>query len=312
MSFAKQFGVKASRRAWIYGCGLAAFGGLITAYNLNREASRDASAIQRHSQELVNFKPYEIEGKEAVEFPWHPGKTEDWEYKLVKVRGFFSNQRVYVKRQRDGKDGYLVFAPFYTYHQNPHPHNPLIIEDKFHELDGAAGGLMVNLGWLPAEHKKDIDFKETNIEPIDLSDKFTGNRYVDPITGFNYVKEYNPDRMEKEFKFVEVEGVLRRGESWNPIAGNVNMPKVGSFNFIDLDLMYRLNLFANREASRAMYLERVVPSLDLESNTTYPIPSTKENYIHGSPDAARTRSLAGKASLASVVSLVLMAPALLL
>jgi uncharacterized protein (DUF1684 family) len=124
---------------------------------------------------------------------------------------------------------------------------------------------MVNLGWLPAEHKKDLDFIETNVEPIDLSDKFTGNSYYDPITGFRYIKEYDPDRLESEFKFVEVEGVLRRGESWNPLAGNVNMPKVGSFNFVDLDLMYRLNLFANRESSRAMYLDRVVPSLDLES-----------------------------------------------
>jgi hypothetical protein len=70
MSFAKQFGVKASRRAWIYGWGLAAFGGLTTAYSLNRDASRDAAAIQRHSQELVNFKPYEIEGQEAVNYPW--------------------------------------------------------------------------------------------------------------------------------------------------------------------------------------------------------------------------------------------------
>lgn len=178
---------------------------------------------------------------------------------------------------------------------------------------------MVNLGWLPAEHKKDLDFTDVNVEPIDLSDKFTGNYYCDPITGFRYIKEYNPDRMEPEFKFVEIEGVLRRGESFNPLAGNVNMPKVGSFNFVDLDLMYRLNLFANREASRAMYLDRVVSSLDLESshlftldNTTYPIPATKESYTQGSPDSARTRSLAGKASLVSVASLVIMAPALLL
>lgn len=70
MSFAKQFGVKASRRAWIYGCGITAFTGLTTAYSLNRDATRDVEAIQRHSQELVNFKPYLIEGKEAVEYPW--------------------------------------------------------------------------------------------------------------------------------------------------------------------------------------------------------------------------------------------------
>lgn len=158
----------------------------------------------------------------------------------------------------------MVFAPFYTYHQRQ-PHNSLINEDKFHEMDGAAGGMMVNLGWLPAEHKKDLDLADTNIEPIDLSDKFSGNTFVDPVTGFKYTKEYDPELQEPEFKFVEIEGVLKRGETWNPLAGNVNMPEHGSFKFVDLDLMYRLNMFANKEACRAMYLERVVPELDLES-----------------------------------------------
>jgi hypothetical protein len=70
MSFVKQFGVKASRRAWVYGWSIASFGGLVTAYSLNRDASRDADAIQKHSEDLVNFKPYEVQGREAVHYPW--------------------------------------------------------------------------------------------------------------------------------------------------------------------------------------------------------------------------------------------------
>lgn len=203
-------------------------------------------------------------GRPSFDFRY-PGKAEEWEFKLLKVKGFFGSQRFFVKRERGGKDGYLVLAPFYTYHHKMGPYNSAIDEDRYHEYQGAAGGLMVNLGWLPAEHKKDMDFKDTGIEAIDFTDKFEGNSLLDLDTGFEYKKEQDPDSTEPQYKFVEFTGILRRGESWNPLIGNVNMPQHGSMNFVDLDLMYRLNLFANRDSSRAMYLERIVPSLDLES-----------------------------------------------
>lgn len=153
-------------------------------------------------------------------------------------------------------------APFYTYHFRKLPHNFFIDEDRFHELDGDAGGMWVNLGWVPAEHKKTIESTDTPIEPIDLSDKFSGNRWVDPDTGFAYVKEYDADWPEPEFKFVELTAIVRRGERWNPLAGHINMPNNGIFRFIDLDLLSRLVLFSNREASRSVYLERLVESVD--------------------------------------------------
>lgn len=70
MSIAKQFAFKSSRRPLIYGLGLAAFGSLSVAFHLNRENARQEASIQRQSQSLSNFKLYEIQGKEAVTYPW--------------------------------------------------------------------------------------------------------------------------------------------------------------------------------------------------------------------------------------------------
>lgn len=153
-------------------------------------------------------------------------------------------------------------APFYTYHKRRLPHNYFINEERFHELDGEAGGLWVNLGWVPAENKKEIENTDTPIEPIDLTDKFTGNTYIDPDTGFAYTKEYHADWPEPEFKFCELTAIVRRGERFNPLTGKVNMPKEGLFKFIDLDLLSRLVLFSNRDSSRQVYLERFVESAD--------------------------------------------------
>lgn len=69
-SFAKQVALKSSRRPWIYGFGLAAFGGLTTAYSLSKDASREDALLQSQSHNLVNFNPYKLEGKETYEFPW--------------------------------------------------------------------------------------------------------------------------------------------------------------------------------------------------------------------------------------------------
>ena len=70
MSLAKQFVFKSSKRALVYGLGLAAFGGLSVAYHLSREAARQEAAVHKQSQHLSNLKAYELEGKEAVNYPW--------------------------------------------------------------------------------------------------------------------------------------------------------------------------------------------------------------------------------------------------
>lgn len=40
--------------------------------------------------------------------------ARDWEYKYVRMTGYFREERFFIKREKDGKKGYLVFAPFVT------------------------------------------------------------------------------------------------------------------------------------------------------------------------------------------------------
>lgn len=76
------------------------------------------------------------------------------------MRGFFEEERLFVRKVKDSQPGFMVLAPFVT------------------SLDGGGAGqnvagaldenylrsgLLVNLGWVPAEHKNDIG---TGREPL--------------------------------------------------------------------------------------------------------------------------------------------------
>lgn len=56
---------------------------------------------------------------------------------------------MFVKRDREGKDGYLVMAPFVTALRN-YDHN-VDVNPQVSRTQ-----IMVNLGWVPAENKLDI------------------------------------------------------------------------------------------------------------------------------------------------------------
>jgi surfeit locus 1 family protein len=53
-----------------------------------------------------------LSGNEKANLPWDYGKMKDFEYKLVQLRGFFREERMFVRKQKDGKSGFSVFAPF--------------------------------------------------------------------------------------------------------------------------------------------------------------------------------------------------------
>ena len=38
---------------------------------------------------------------------YRSNNLNEWEYKLVKVQGYFKDQRFFIKRARDGRQGYL-------------------------------------------------------------------------------------------------------------------------------------------------------------------------------------------------------------
>jgi len=70
-----------------------------------------------------------------------------WEYKLIKLRGYFEEEKFYVRREKNGRAGFLVLAPFITSHTD--------VNIKAEGWNGR-NGIIVNLGWVPAENKDDI------------------------------------------------------------------------------------------------------------------------------------------------------------
>ena len=66
-------------------------------------------------ESLDKFDPIELKGLDLKCYPWYrDNNLKNWEYKLVKLRGYFKDERFFVRRARDGRMGYLVFAPFIT------------------------------------------------------------------------------------------------------------------------------------------------------------------------------------------------------
>jgi len=112
-------------------------------------------------EELNQFKPYDLDGLDAKFYPWYrDGNINDWEYRLVKLKGYFKEERFFVRKTRDGRVGYAVFAPFIT-----------AIEDNDVKRETDANpileyGLMVNLGWVPIENKNDIEMGSEPIPPL--------------------------------------------------------------------------------------------------------------------------------------------------
>jgi surfeit locus 1 family protein len=138
-------------------------------YGFYWQATRFQSSSKRWekiNESLSTFSPIAIEGINAVNYPWANGNVNEWEYKLVELKGYFKDERFFVRRTKDGRLGYLVFAPFVTAKQT------LERVKRENVVNGEVEfSLFVNLGWVPLEHKKDI---EMGNEPIPMLVRFLG------------------------------------------------------------------------------------------------------------------------------------------
>jgi len=110
--------------------------------------------------ELDSFTPTELAGYDAKYYPWLRENLYDWEYRLVKLTGYFKEERFFVRRAKDGRAGYSVFAPFVT-----------AMDDFDLRKDTNANptleyGIMVDLGWVPKDHKGDIEMTTEPISPL--------------------------------------------------------------------------------------------------------------------------------------------------
>lgn len=186
------------------------------------------------------------------------------------MRGYFKDQRFFVRRKRDGKEGYLVFAPFVTALERVNHR----LKQK--DLLPVEYSVFVNLGWVPLENKKDVELGGEVCPPMDAPEDTT--LFVnDTFTGFN-PDPANPEESE-QVTLTEITGIVRRGESENWLARRRNWNSEGIYNWVDLDYMGKIFRLFNLDAVNAAYIERVVPSFEEgEEEGLYPIPATKNTF----------------------------------
>ncbi|EAR97347.2 SURF1 family protein (macronuclear) [Tetrahymena thermophila SB210] len=225
---------------------------------------------QQIQENIAKDQPFDVDGFDAKVYPWvRENNVNDWEYKLVKMRGYFKDQRFFVRRKRDGKEGFLVFAPFVT-----------AVERVNHRLKQkdllpVEYSVFVNLGWVPVENKKDVELGGEVCPPMDAPTDST--LFVnDTFTGFN-PDPANPEDTE-QVTLTEITGIVRRGEQQDILARRRNWNKEGIYNWVDLDYMGKIFRLFNLDAINTAYIERVVPSFEEGEEGLYPIPATKDTF----------------------------------
>jgi len=246
---------------------ISAFG----AYHQLREYTESKGKWDKIYNNLQEFNPKELKGPDAKYYPWYRSNDiDDWEYRLVKIRGYFREDRFFVRREREGRTGYMVLAPFITAIEDYEPLRTTAANQQ------CEYGLMVNLGWVPIENKGDIT---RAADPLPLLDPPAESEIPQPdrYTGLMNFPE-NPIE-EDVLQLTEVTGIIRRGECANALARRRNWPSEGNYSFVDLPHLSRLFRFFNYDSSKTAYIERMVEKYEEDSEGNYPIPATKDTFI---------------------------------
>lgn len=185
------------------------------------------------------------------------------------MRGYFEEEKVFIRKVKDGKPGFVVLAPFIT----------SISPSGNVNINGAQNfgrnGIMVSLGWVPAEHVKEIEAGSEPLPVIELAE--STENYDEPFTNMPYYSVFDEETFSPP-PYTEVTGIIRAGETFNPLIGNVNFERERNWNFIDLNYFSKFFTFENPRNSTVAYLERVVESLEDEDAEVYPIPATKDSF----------------------------------
>ncbi|KAM3139304.1 hypothetical protein pb186bvf_008524 [Paramecium bursaria] len=237
-------------------------------YWYKAQANKLEQLYSQVQSDIEEWKPISIRGRNAKVYPWAlPGKINQWEYKLVSLYGYFRDERFFVRRQREGRDGYIVLAPFITSIFNPH-------FDKSPEKQ-TNSQVIVNLGWVPIENQSDIKMSQDPLGTTPIEELVDVPEY-DGFTEFYK----DPQNMEEDqqFPYVQFTGLIRKGEEQNLFRRKVNFMKEGVYNYIDLWLLSRFFRSFNLRESSTAYVERIVQAYDEESENLYPIPATKDNF----------------------------------
>mmetsp|Transcript_3902 Transcript_3902/g.4336 ORF Transcript_3902/g.4336 Transcript_3902/m.4336 type:complete len:300 (+) Transcript_3902:32-931(+) len=263
-----------------------------------RKYSKLSSKFNTVRSEIEKFEPFVLEGADAAVYPWYRNNNleEEWEYKLVKIQGYFKEERFFIARERDGKKGYLVMAPFIT---STRKYSKVIKPVEANKT--LESGLLVNLGWVPAENKDDI---ELSAEPLPLIDPPAEGSLPERerFTGLTN----NPSNLMEDdiVSLTEVVGIVRKGEQQDRLNRRVNWENHAVFQFIDLPYLARFFKFFNTDAASSAYIERIVPQYDEESETLYPVPATKDTFVRPEKTPSLYQKTASLCTGISAISLV--------
>jgi surfeit locus 1 family protein len=162
---------------------------------------------------------------DTIAYPWE-GNLNNWEGRRVEFEGYYKDDRFIVAREKDGKPGYLVFAPFVTHGSY-----------RGNSSRKSEFSIIVCLGWIPRNHKDRI-----------ISDR---EKFADESVE-------QDDSEEESVPMTKVTGVLRPTEKFNLLKGAVNWESRNSYKFIDLFLISRFFRIYNIDAASTAYLQRVV------------------------------------------------------
>lgn len=127
-------------------------------YAINRDLLRTDESEKESSLHAKSRQKIEVKSEktEAASLAAHR-KPQNWEFKKVQVDGFYLPGLHLIRKERKGVPGYLIFKGFTTSLND-------IREDYDEEDDDEPfqtaefGGVMVNIGWIPAT-------KKINLEP---------------------------------------------------------------------------------------------------------------------------------------------------
>jgi len=249
--------------------------------------SLDAKAQHKAVMKRMEGPAHRLSYNEARAFPWE-FDLKSWEGRKVEVEGYFRYSRFMVARKRNGKDGYLIFAPFTTAANQTNPAcNPL------RKVEITA---IVCLGWVPKELKNKIEDNDTPLPLTEFSEE-THPGYLLIEDGFNR------DLAQEDLyvPLTKLTAYVRPGESRNILKGYNNWPSEQHYKFIDLFYIARWFRSTNIDMTSVAYLERVVPSEEEAEVLPIPITEDEAQKLHAA-QAPSTSAYVAPAALAGLAS----------
>ncbi|KAL4446921.1 hypothetical protein ABPG74_014893 [Tetrahymena malaccensis] len=187
---------------------------------------------------------------------------EDFEYRLIRLKGLLKGQRFFIHRHQDGRPGYLIVAPFIDSTQNTN------------------NALVVNLGWIPSNMKQKFDNLKYKDEEIELSALIKRPEKID------YVNQQQIQQMKKMEQINQSTGNQEQTSQQQNLQNQDSskiIPEQSRFNsFIDLEFLKKefncnldTNAYLEKFISRKQYNQLSISDSD---DDLYPVCSSPQTF----------------------------------